>query len=101
MHPFGQQALTKIEALPQGVSQGGIQNEVCAVLSLRLFAQCVDQFAAHAEAAGVAGRHQVIDVQETPIQPVLLNAIARSEQHTSELQSLMRIPYAATCYKQK
>src|SRR3546814_4846761 len=27
------------------------------------------------------------------------NAAMRSEEHTSELQSLMRIPYAVCCYK--
>src|SRR3546814_5659410 len=28
-------------------------------------------------------------------------AVARSEEHTSELQSLMRIPYAVCCLKKK
>src|SRR3546814_2517860 len=31
----------------------------------------------------------------------LREAIARSEEHTSELQSLMRIPYAVFCLKKK
>src|SRR3546814_9513462 len=31
----------------------------------------------------------------------LLEAIARSEEHTSELQSLMRISYAVFCLKKK
>src|SRR3546814_10906373 len=30
-----------------------------------------------------------------------LGALARSEEHTSELQSLMRIPYAVFCLKKK
>src|SRR3546814_1982394 len=33
--------------------------------------------------------------------PVLLFAIIRSEEHTSELQSLMRISYAVFCLKKK
>src|SRR3546814_7947261 len=31
----------------------------------------------------------------------LRNAVQRSEEHTSELQSLMRIPYAVFCLKKK
>src|SRR3546814_4118717 len=33
--------------------------------------------------------------------PFLLRAIGRSEEHTSELQSLMRISYAVFCLKKK
>src|SRR3546814_7782783 len=33
--------------------------------------------------------------------PVSANMIARSEEHTSELQSLMRISYAVFCLKKK
>src|SRR3546814_10012255 len=32
---------------------------------------------------------------------VIQNPLARSEEHTSELQSLMRISYAVFCLKQK
>src|SRR3546814_8038997 len=51
------------------------------------------QFPAHARRAGEA--------QE--LQPVVLGEEvgARSEEHTSELQSLMRISYAVFCLKQK
>src|SRR3546814_10864304 len=31
----------------------------------------------------------------------LLSQVARSEEHTSELQSLMRISYAVSCFKKK
>src|SRR3546814_9482412 len=34
-------------------------------------------------------------------QPILLPLILRSEEHTSELQSLMRISYAVFCLKKK
>src|SRR3546814_2197520 len=34
-------------------------------------------------------------------QPIILPALARSEEHTSELQSLMRISYAVFCLKKK
>src|SRR3546814_10523307 len=33
--------------------------------------------------------------------PVLVQAVNRSEEHTSELQSLMRISYAVFCLKKK
>src|SRR3546814_6795011 len=33
--------------------------------------------------------------------PVLIQSFLRSEEHTSELQSLMRISYAVFCLKQK
>src|SRR3546814_3099069 len=36
-----------------------------------------------------------------PTRPVIARPIARSEEHTSELQSLMRISYAVFCLKKK
>src|SRR3546814_9039928 len=42
----------------------------------------------------------VIDLVR-PAQPVVVGKIARSEEHTSELQSLMRISYAVFCLKKK
>src|SRR3546814_2552224 len=49
------------------------------------------------------GRHAVIGLlvePEAALQPVDHRA-ARSEEHTSELQSLMRISYAVLCLKKK
>src|SRR3546814_9839523 len=43
---------------------------------------------------GVAGRLEGVD-------GVLVHAFERSEEHTSELQSLMRISYAVFCLKKK
>src|SRR3546814_2358569 len=40
-------------------------------------------------------RSEVVNVPVTPLEP------ARSEEHTSELQSLMRISYAVFCLKKK
>src|SRR3546814_877213 len=37
----------------------------------------------------------------TPLQDVLSQLVRRSEEHTSELQSLMRISYAVFCLKKK
>src|SRR3546814_2408459 len=36
-----------------------------------------------------------------PLSPAAVRRIARSEEHTSELQSLMRISYAVFCLKKK
>src|SRR3546814_4895638 len=48
-------------------------------------------------------RHQfVLEVRRAAIQRQLLDpAMRRSEEHTSELQSLMRISYAVFCLKKK
>src|SRR3546814_2149235 len=55
-----------------------------------------DAAAAQEEPAGEAGD----DVTE--LQAVVVSGeIMRSEEHTSELQSLMRIPYAVFCLKKK
>src|SRR3546814_2400658 len=37
----------------------------------------------------------------TPRSPMVLHPVRRSEEHTSELQSLMRISYAVFCLKKK
>src|SRR3546814_8035455 len=48
--------------------------------------------------SGVAGHLHIVEAQmmRSPV-----GAIDRSEEHTSELQSLMRISYAVFCLKQK
>src|SRR3546814_8749426 len=40
-------------------------------------------------------------VHHVPFRLGLLAQLARSEEHTSELQTLMRIPYAVFCLKKK
>src|SRR3546814_1770093 len=39
------------------------------------------------------------DNEESRVTPLLSNYVTRSEEHTSELQSLMRISYAVFCLK--
>src|SRR3546814_4364324 len=39
--------------------------------------------------------------QKATVQPLEVNTPKRSEEHTSELQSLMRISYAVFCLKKK
>src|SRR3546814_538433 len=56
----------------------------------------------HATLAGAAGlelvTHRYFDIDR---QAINIEAITRSEEHTSELQSLMRISYAVFCLKKK
>src|SRR3546814_16093917 len=59
-------------------------------------------YAAPADASG----HTVVDFNESYNPPCAMNAFStcplpRSEEHTSELQSLMRISYAVFCLKKK
>src|SRR3546814_6382413 len=59
-------------------------------------------FAQRLEAAQVADRRVQPDVQELARVAGDLEAeVGRSEEHTSELQSLMRISYAVFCLKKK
>src|SRR3546814_7539201 len=55
--------------------------------------------------SGTAGRHRVKTVRVNPVakagQVGPARRIDRSEEHTSELQSLMRISYAVFCLKKK
>src|SRR3546814_8280898 len=44
-----------------------------------------------------AGFHEI--VAHEPERCVLIDARGRSEEHTSEIQSLMRTPYAVFCWK--
>src|SRR3546814_1139555 len=48
----------------------------------------------------VTGRCSIVAVVKQPMQ-TLQSPGSRSEEHTSELQSLMRIPYAVFCLKKK
>src|SRR3546814_5152189 len=43
----------------------------------------------------------IVDLEEDAFAPKIEGAEVRSEEHTSELQSLMRISYAVFCLKKK
>src|SRR3546814_6760140 len=47
------------------------------------------------------GRDIAVVLEEIQMTPAKLAKIMRSEEHTSELQSLMRISYAVFCLKKK
>src|SRR3546814_10362499 len=91
-----------------------VDRQVERVLGLHdvaLAGDAVDRRRLHAEAKLHAGRHDGAgirrgraDAPQVLVQQVLeLRAVAleRSEEHTSELQSLMRISYAVFCLKKK
>src|SRR3546814_9463669 len=46
-------------------------------------------------------RHQRVDQQDSLVEQGGATQLPRSEEHTSELQSLMRISYAVFCLKKK
>src|SRR3546814_9472757 len=50
--------------------------------------------------SGDPGRHGTFDDVMARL-PIITSAAHRSEEHTSELQSLMRISYAVFCLKKK
>src|SRR3546814_7476259 len=54
--------------------------------------------------AVIAGEHVVASTTDEAVAPFTADGVqgmARSEEHTSELQSLMRISYAVFCLKKK
>src|SRR3546814_3486332 len=56
----------------------------------------------HAEAVGLKSNFTILDPDDqVRLVKQLLQAENRSEEHTSELQSLMRISYAVFCLKKK
>src|SRR3546814_8661867 len=53
------------------------------------------------DSCGRRGDHVAVLAEAADRAVLLLEFIARSEEHTSELQSLMRISYAVFCLKKK
>src|SRR3546814_2020058 len=49
----------------------------------------------------VGGYDEIVLLKDIPFQSHCEHHLARSEEHTSELQSLMRISYAVFCLKKK
>src|SRR3546814_3432647 len=55
----------------------------------------------HLKVVEVAARHHIAVNAHEPVKDTGLRRTYRSEEHTSELQSLMRISYAVFCLKKK
>src|SRR3546814_3067778 len=56
---------------------------------------------AGADAVGVDAAEAGAEAAQQGVAPLQQQDVARSEEHTSELQSLMRISYAVFCLKKK
>src|SRR3546814_1352442 len=68
--------------------------------------QLPEHVAEHAALGVFGGADRIVDSAETVFHPRfcrfrMASKVARSEEHTSELQSLMRISYAVFCLKKK
>src|SRR3546814_9730571 len=61
--------------------------------------QAVSGFARRADQATGINETRVSGMDQRPL--AVLDGVERSEEHTSELQSLMRISYAVFCLKKK
>src|SRR3546814_4661063 len=68
-------------------------------LAIGLREKAVAQHHLEARAAGRDGNNAAVVIDPVPAQ--VQRQRARSEEHTSELQSLMRISYAVFCLKKK
>src|SRR3546814_3534860 len=68
------------------------------------FVQCMTDYIAWQRACGVPEEYGFTDPEafiEAGGLQEYINVVNRSEEHTSELQSLMRISYAVFCLKKK
>src|SRR3546814_6255782 len=70
------------------------------ILAQRRIAKAV-RFAHFRLASADVRLARVVEPRRDPVPPPELAADGRSEEHTSELQSLMRISYAVFCLKKK
>src|SRR3546814_5231148 len=85
----------------QAEGLGGIDDDKEMTDAARLVRVVVHRPDLRAE--GAAGQHpcQEIDREREPVALVAADRQDRSEEHTSELQSLMRISYASFCLTKK
>src|SRR3546814_6116485 len=71
------------------------------VRSIQRIARCPEQRAGFVEGQAHDGAVAALDGADEARGAALDRIAARSEEHTSELQSLMRISYAVFCLKKK
>src|SRR3546814_5091515 len=93
-------ALPRLYAVPQGGTAVGTGLNAAKGFD-KAFVQCLKQRTklpftmARNKFEGMAAHDAMVEISG------VYNVIARSEEHTSELQSLMRISYAVFCLKKK
>src|SRR3546814_8656344 len=114
-HTAGELVRVEVEALPGRGDADAVQQRDGALACRRLLeALVLDQHLGHLlgnAQVGVQRGHRVLEdhrqgdaadfVQLARREPQDLFIAVRSEEHTSELQSLMRISYAVFCLKKK
>src|SRR3546814_8925155 len=90
-----------------GVTLRGFDNNILTQVGLIVLvglaaknAILIVEFAKQAEDSGDSLVEAVVNACRLRLRPILMTAF-RSEEHTSELQSLMRISYAVFCLKKK
>src|SRR3546814_5654808 len=88
-----QLAQTVLEPLPEIALVLGAVDRQC-------IAQVIGQTDVVHDVAAVLVAADAIDARDG-LQQIVLAQLLRSEEHTSELQSLMRISYAVFCLKKK
>src|SRR3546814_6536022 len=71
----------------------------CIVISLSSFAAIKQQVGDLRAPARLVGQRQRVEIAR--FAPHIIDPLARSEEHTSELQSLMRTSYAVSCLKKQ
>src|SRR3546814_2712180 len=76
-----------------GAAVGGFK-PVVEIMLMNFVAVCMDQITNH------AAKLRFMSGGQTHV-PMVIRTMTRSEEHTSELQSLMRISYAVFCLKKK
>src|SRR3546814_3725559 len=93
-------ACCRAASKPGGTTRGkrrwGDGDATCAAHNLKLLRRCE---ATRASGRVVARRSTLVPVAQGL--PRVVHSCRRSEEHTSELQSLMRISYAVFCLKKK
>src|SRR3546814_5406492 len=96
--PPGGSIVRDADGEPTGVLKDAAMNAVYAVVPEASPAEIAIALRA---AMREANENGVTSVQDMSASPDILRAYRRSEEHTSELQSLMRISYAVFCLKKK
>src|SRR3546814_7511298 len=89
-------AMRVVLAEPQTLVRAGLRH----LLEIHASAQIVGEAADGAQLLELVGRLRP-DVVVTELNLPQISGLERSEEHTSELQSLMRISYAVFCLKTK